>query len=112
MDKEAYVLIDKLAEKLGTTAEYLFEITVNQALISGLADLIFSFVFAGLAFFLIRVIKKLHGDCEDKSFEVFLLSVGCVVSLILFVAGINSMMTAFLNPEYWAFKDILKQLNK
>lgn len=107
----------KLAEKLGTTAAYLWSVLYKQALIEGIES-----IAAGLfAAILIIIAYKYGNDCfkkaeedEDEEYYVrayLLRMLGLIfagVSLTFFVAGIEH----FLNPGYFALHEVLDALSK
>lgn len=116
MNENTDKLIRDLALKLGTTAEYLWAVLVQQALVSAIADLIFIIL---LSIFWI-VFYSLHRRYtrEDKYYDSDTL--GFVVGLIGGVIGLFTivavpifffdMINGFFNPKYWALKEILSTL--
>lgn len=123
MNEQTAVLIDRLAEKLGTTAELLWSVLVRQAPISGVIDLVtFSLlVFAAVTAFRFAkrkttVPKNKRGEYrgpaefEDIGATIAWIMFG-VVLLFVFMAAYelsHDIIAAFINPEYWALMKILK----
>ena len=107
-------LLEKLAEKLGTTAEYLWEVLVKQAEIQANFEYygwIISLVI-GIVFFLLTVIAFIGGINSDSyDGEMFWVTgwVSLVVVVIMaFVARayLLGYYTCISNPEYWALKEL------
>ena len=118
MNEVTTKLLQQLAEKLGTTAEHLWQVLVRQAPISAsitmalLAGLIIS---AGL---LARLsLRRTRMVIEDDSYDDSL-RVAAVTSWVAFVAvaimaavmlsDIETAVAGLINPEYWALKQVLK----
>lgn len=122
MDAKTTALIEKLADKLGTTAEHLWGVLIAQAPISGFVDLIICSALVFAAVGVVRFVKRKTTTLEPTSENgyitaewehdgaalgwfitgIFVLGVGTVV-----LASIQSIAAAFLNPEYWALTRVL-----
>ena len=115
MEKDTQKLLEKLAEKLGTTTEYLWEILVKQAYVSSLTLLFQMCLIPILAYLLYRVYKKNideYGDIEDLGVSI-VLAAGFVFTIFLTLIAffeISNMVNGFVNPEYWALDKILETL--
>lgn len=112
MDDKTLAALTELAQKLGTTAEYLWGVLIKQAPISGATDLI-CYVFLICACWLwARYVYKKTNSSEWYSEGAFCawFSVGAIVllSAFLILASLSTTVAAFVNPEYWALKQILK----
>lgn len=102
-----------LAEKFGTTTEFLWGIMVKQAYVFGITALV-AFVVSGIfTFSWNRFAWSMpfpHED-EDKTFGVGmarLIGTGFIfVWLCFFLSSLIDIATAFANPEYWALKQVL-----
>lgn len=120
MNEQQIKLLEKLAEKLGTTVEHLWSVLVKQALIdaiTGCASTVFILV---LGFIALNGARKLkvdeYGDIQlndkDTSIPKVVVIIACFVLIItgLFCAtfDVGAITTALLNPEYYAFKQIVK----
>lgn len=120
MDEKLRQLIEALAAKIGTTSEYIWGILVRQAPISAATDLVLCIVItSALAWWITLVNNKTtqKQDCPYQNAEwvnegaflawlsVFLLGFG---SMIFIISSLQSIVTAFANPEYWALKKLLK----
>lgn len=116
MNEQTAKLIADLATKLGTTADHLWSVLVKQAPIDAASDCV---VIVASAIGIVIVAKggeKLakHSDNLPEAAAVFsflLLFCFGVVAIIALIAGLCScgdIMAGFFNPEYWAFRHIVK----
>lgn len=125
--KEITPLLEKLAAKLGTTAEHLWGVLVKQAHVEGVVGLVFITV-ATVAvlcwgFFIFpklykkyKAIQKEYGRYSDDG-EGYLIAmvIGSVALGVLFLVSlgeVNNVVTCFYNPEYWALKRVLYYIGK
>ena len=100
--------LQPLAEKLGTTAQYVWTLQVRQSYVDGsiaLVGLLFGMAIVGLTIFL----NWKHKDDEDYDFDLW-----GVVSIIIMLFGlgfilinINTVFNAFINPEYYALQQLI-----
>jgi len=120
MKEEITSMLKTLAEKLGTTVEYLWEVLVRQAYVSAITDIIMLvlFIIAGTLFW------RFHKKCTDRgwyngeypeyigvaSIPMILGSVAYFIWFIVILISIHNMITGFANPEYWALQQILNQI--
>lgn len=121
MNEQTEQLIRELADKLGTTAEHLWGVLIQQALITGIVDTVAMLVFGVIIVRLFIFVKAktteraetatsyARADWEDEQAVGAWLGWGVLAfTFSLVLAGSASMtMAAFLNPEYWALKQIL-----
>ena len=124
MDDKTLQALTALAEKLGTTAEYLWGVLLKQAPITGVVDLL---VCAGSvagvvvwAKFVARKTTKPARTDDDPyptaewsdEAGVGLAWISVVIAVFSVVGMLGSEMStivaAFANPEYWALRQILK----
>jgi hypothetical protein len=114
------LFLEKMAEKLGTTTEYLWSILLKQAPIFGYCYVSGGFLILIFGLLLYRFHKKCRSISpnyktyyeEDEwrvSLNVMLLAAFLIVSVIWLVK-LPKAITAFMNPEYWALQEILKQI--
>lgn len=114
-------LIEQLAQKLGTTTEYLWGILVQQAFINSVITL-FQFLLIGLfGYAILKTHKYLlserrHGKYIRTGYSHYgdpaeiTMIIMSVLFVILAVAGffeLPDLVNGFLNPEYWALNKIL-----
>lgn len=114
MNDQTIQALNVLAAKLGTTAEYLWGVLVRQAPITGALDLAVMAAWLVALIFSARFVhKNTAGDeprWDDEAARFF--AWGGVWLGALFVALIGgiiipSAVSAILNPEYWALKQLL-----
>lgn len=122
MEQKGYELIEKLAEKLGTTAEYLWSILLKQAKVQMISEIIFIIIVIIFGIILWRTHKwlstkkKWDGDYEEAGYSYHKdasgpMVIGAMIFCILFLTALFSIFTIVncaLNPEYWALKKILE----
>ena len=116
MNEATQKMVEELAAKLGTTAEHLWGVLVRQAPISSLCDVLaIAAWFAGLVWAFRLVTRKTteneNGDAEWGYEGVFWAWTvwGVTAGILVLVAGCSfaTIVSGFLNPEYWALKQVL-----
>ena len=123
MNTETTKLIEQLAQKLGTTTEYLWSVLIKQAAISAATDLLYLIlVIIGLI-----VLIKLHfkfsivkGDGWDNRSDyeksdglgIAMACIAVVLGGMFFVCffSIGDIINGFVNPEYWALDKVLSSI--
>ena len=112
MNKETIEILRVLADKLGTTSEYLWQALITQAFIYGSLELFFLVVLLGGSAWWVKFArhKIKEFDCY-RDYELLELSIWVAVLLCAFLApfSIYGAVTAFINPEYWALREILRK---
>jgi hypothetical protein len=115
MDDKTLQAVTALANKLGTTAEYLWGVLVKQAPLSGALDLVVLTAWAAACVWVARFVgRKTSGDRPEWNDEfdrgLAWIGVGIVCGLTALIGGLvfSDAMTAIVNPEYWALRQILK----
>ena len=125
MDDKTTALIEKLAAKLGTTAEHLWGILLHQAPISGAVDLATVVIMVLAAIILVRFVRRKttqpartdedeypHADWEGEGAVIawFLTAIYLVITGSIVIESVQGIVAAFINPEYWALSRILGKL--
>jgi len=108
MDK----VIEQLAAQLGTTAEYLWSVLIKQAPISGAIDLMVIAVIAAawvVLFYRRAPVIKWIED-HDAAPPAFAALIGLLICTLIVFFSISNVITAFANPEYWAFQKVLRAI--
>jgi hypothetical protein len=112
--------LDVLAEKLGTTAQYLWSVLVKQGTIEGISD-----IFVGVIFLIGLIIgikllkfcikegpKHRSEKCNDWQgpyiFGSFVGTVMIIAGTIGFTTWIYYGLQALLNPEYYALQKLIE----
>ena len=117
-------LLAQLAEKLGTTTEYLWEVLIRQAYVNSMIN-IFAIIFTvllGVALWKVHkwgCEKPKEGYCDTnyEKHEILIMLpmiiFGFVFAICFFVSTINfgSTLSGLINPEYWALKQVLSIIN-
>lgn len=107
MNEKILEALAALADKLGTTAEYLWGVMVKQAAIGRAESVIMLTLFiVGMILFLCYVKK---GDWDDLDFKaiVTMISAGIwVISLVVILVNTTLYLSAWFNPEGYALLKI------
>ena len=123
MDKQITDLLQQLAQKLGTTTEYLWGVMVRQAFIDGVTDIVYYVIVAAYLWIASKNIPKIwkraieieeEDSWDDKAMLLKSLSIaiGAAGAIFTFISILNLSytITKFVNPEYWALSQILIML--
>jgi ABC-type phosphate transport system permease subunit len=124
MNENTAKLIEQLAQKLGTTSEYLWRILLKQAAVDATTTLIqfLAVILFGITLWKIhkKLMKKVSDDkyaetgydkYEEGAIVPMILST--VVFAILFIicfCCIGDIINGYFNPEYWALKTVLNSI--
>ena len=124
MDDKTLNALTALATKLGTTTEYLWGVLLKQAPITAAVDLLVMAAWVAAIFFCFRFVRRKtmtpaktaddkypSAKWADEISVVF--AWGSVILAALFAAiiigaNLSTTISALVNPEYWALKQILK----
>ena len=124
MNEQTAKLLEQLANKLGTTSEYLWTILLKQAPIDATVTLLQTLFLFLVGWGLWKVHKKLLSkpsgqDYDDSYYEKYdlgailpmvLVTVGWGIMMIICFCCFGSIVSGYFNPEYWALKEILNSL--
>jgi hypothetical protein len=123
MDEKTTQLITAMAEKLGTTAEYLWAVLIKQAAIAGITDLLVMAAWIIGAAWWGNFVRK-QTTCPEATdtnrypsaawddeggvllawVSVFVV---CLAGALVIGGRLTLVLAAFFNPEYWALKQIM-----
>ena len=106
MNEESTALLEELAEKLGTTSEYLWAALLRQAPISIITDLLVLAVWVAVLILTFRKLKKLSDKDYIELLWIFW-GLGAVICGVIAPFVFSNMIIVLLNPEYWALKQLL-----
>ena len=121
MNTEITDLLTTLADKLGTTSEYLWGILLRQAPISATITLVHIIFIVLSGIFLWKLHKYFSKETDEKysmydrgdgGLEALIIGLSIlilIIGIVLFFA-IESMFNGYFNPEYWALNKILNTL--
>ena len=111
MDQNTQQLIEKLAEKLGTTAEHLWEVLIRQAPITSGTELIVDAILLGATCWLWKFLWSYPWKHEEygctKEVTLGAAAVFTAIIIISIALSLPSIFAGFLNPEYWALQQII-----
>ena len=112
MDEKTLQALQALAQKRGTTAEYLWGVLVKQAQISTTVDCVEVFiVLIVLALVWRKAIRIADGIDKEAVFFGFAILGVVTVFVVFFVAfRANLIAAGFMNPEYWALHELLRSV--
>ena len=105
--------LQPLAEKLGTTAQYVWGLQVKQAYVDGSIALVV--LLFGIALITVAILwmKKINDNLETQR-NTEMDGFGVVASVILFIAGfiflyinVPTILNCFINPEYYALQHLI-----
>ena len=115
MDEKTLQALTDLANKLGTTAEYLWGVLLKQAPITGGLNLLMMAAWAFACVLLVRYVRrKTQGDYpewDDEAMRPFAwagVALACLIGAIFVSTEFVGAITAIVHPEYWALRQIMK----
>lgn len=115
MHKDTLELVDRLATKLGTTAEYLWRVLINQTRIELIKDAAWAIVALAYLLALIPLTRYLVRRKNEAGYDDDGWIIAIVVSMfiaavmvVVFISSVSEIPTLVYNPEYWALSKILK----
>lgn len=119
MNAELSQVLADLAQQFGTTVPHLWAVMLRQARVEAIVGLVyFAIVVAavvGYAFWLPRIRHAWGDGLLDKGATLH--AVGGLVCAVLLLAmvfvgllGINDVVTALVNPEFFAIRQVLEAL--
>ena len=117
MTKEALQLVtsglDAIAAKLGVAAHHLWPVFIRQQMVWGIAYLIMSVAVCLLFLASLRRLPKSEEELNANPTEKTLAIIGAVVfgcALIIVFAEFADILGRLINPQYYAFRDLVKIL--
>ena len=124
MDEKTLQALTTLANKLGTTAEYLWGVLLKQAPITGLVDLGLMIVLGVAIYWWFRFVQRKTTPplatkedpypsaawTDDVGIGLAWTSVGfwVLVYILVITTNATTIIAALFNPEYWALMQILR----
>lgn len=110
-------LLEKLSSKFGTSVELLWGVLLKQANINSLVDSVLCVFVLVVSLTSLYFLRKLYytknrenTSYSDNSYMEIIWASGVIILLsLLIICGFAYDATiSFLNPEYWALKQIIK----
>ena len=113
MKEEILNMLKTLAEKLGTTTEYLWATLVHQAYIAAIQEIVFLLITIVFSFILFKCIKRVQMNGENALYITQLILAAFIVLIFLIVSiiDLSDLFNGFFNPEYWALQQLIYMLN-
>lgn len=123
MNDQTVKLLEQLANKLETTSEYLWNVLLSQAPIDSTIGLIQVVLLILTGWLLYRLHIKFDATSKNENYSQYDKYVGLpplmfisagiwiILSAIMLVC-VGSIVTGFINPEYWALDKILNSISK
>lgn len=109
MNEQTNQLIRELAEKLGTTSEYLWQALIRQAPIEAWTHLLICGFLIMLAVSALRWIRNETEEIGEWQVGVVIaFSVIGFIAVLFLIMESRMIVAGLFNPEYWALKQILK----
>jgi len=106
--EELTPILEKLAEKLGTTTQYLWGVLIKQAPVAAVTELIYLILVVLGGIILYKIHKRL--SYEEEESLIAPMAIATIIWGILFIVcffSIGTIVTGFFNPEYWALDEIM-----
>lgn len=116
-------LLKQLADKLGTTSEYLWSVLIAQAKIEAMISLVL--IVVGIVIFIIGIYSvylmrkpykeytSYYAFCHEEDFAPMpyaFTGIIWFISIVILVSNVKDFLTANYNPAYYALKEILSNL--
>ena len=114
--KDIAPLLEQLAAKLGTTAEYLWQVLLKQVQVEiGLAEMgmTISFIMYAIAavLFIVSIVNRIkEGDYDLAGYWIVGGFMVAVLAATVHILNYVQLLTLRNNPEYWALQEVLKHL--
>jgi len=116
IDKLKEVMLP-VAEKIGQTAQYGWEVVVKQQYITAYLGILWSVI--GLIGVIISIylykwaIKdfKENKGKYDNGWQILVATIFTILSLTVIISGLTVALTHFLNPDYYAIQFFLDLVN-
>ena len=115
MNEQATKLLEQLAQKLGTTVEYLWGILIQQAQVDAFVNLgyliilIIAWIIGVKLHFYLSKNEKYEKDNTGLAWAAIMIIFAMIlipVSIVMFFF-LGNIVTGLINPEYWALKQVL-----
>ena len=110
-------VLDKLAAKLGVTAQYLWGVLLKQAPIAAVLDILQDIIIIGWVCILVKLTRWAWKKTEkgwDEAPTALGLTVAWVFTAVMICVvffSFTGTITAIVNPEYWALDRLLSSMS-
>ena len=102
--------LQPLADKLGTTAQYVWGLQVKQAYVEGfiaLGGLVFGIFLWVLSVVIARGLAK-DRSCDLDDVALITFSIFALFGSIFVYINFSTVLNCFVNPEYYALQQLIK----
>lgn len=124
MNENTAKLLEQLANKMGTTSEYLWKILLRQAPIDATITLIQYMVLIIVGIVIYKVHQRLSKPIktseystynsydESDAYGIMMIfgSFGYLIIVVVAFFSIGSVINGYFNPEYWALDQLLSAI--
>lgn len=107
MDEKLLKMVETLASKLGVTAEHLWGVLTKQAAVTGMIDLTLALALIALTGTAFTYVRHEEWDSDVEVLPWSAVTVLFFVTLFYVMANAEEIVTAFVNPEYWALYQLI-----
>lgn len=109
--------IDQLAQSLNVASEHVYEALIKQAMVSGITSIVWAVIF-GIATVIVLCVGFMsakreydrYGFDHDVFMTILFTLIAASFTVIPFGISVENALTALLNPEYWAIKEVLNAI--
>ena len=118
MNDQLQQALVELCTKLGTSVEHLWGVLIKQAMLDGIANTFIIMVWTLFSIWSFKLIQRKTifidedhpSDWKDEGKFMAWILWGIIVFIFLITicCSLPSIMSSFINPEYWALKQIIK----
>jgi len=124
MDEKTLQALTALANKLGTTAEYLWGVLLKQAPITGVVDLLVCAGWIAGVVVWAKFVKRKTANHARTDYDRYpsaewsddvgvclawaSVVIAAGITALVVGSGLSTIVAALANPEYWALRQILK----
>jgi hypothetical protein len=110
MNEETTKLLENLANKLGTTSEYLWSVLLKQAPIDATISLFQTAVIFFIGYLLYKKRSIVNSEYDER-LPIFV-AVAIVWSIVSFITimCIGDIINGYFNPEYWALQRVMDMI--
>ena len=110
MNEQTAEALKAIAAQIGTTSEHLWAALVAQAPIDGVATLLQVLILAAVTYAHVGLTRKAWAGFDRNPGPTITAGIAWLPLTIIWMSAffyIPMLIAAFLNPEYWALKEIL-----
>jgi Kef-type K+ transport system membrane component KefB len=104
-----------IADKLGTSAQYIYQVAVRQKIIDGYECLGAAIIFFLVALLLVFLIRPAYRHSKNSHDDSLVFGITCIVLVVMIMLTMVLTINAIdllANPSYWAIKDILESVTR